>query len=83
MSNSLYIAAATEFKKNGIPPEIGRLIVESVLRRFTDDAMYVAVSRNANLENELAAKMSELEMLKAKFKQAEDINKEVKNNDTL
>ena len=67
LSNSLYIAIVQEFKRNNISISAGRLVVESVYRRITDDALALTVSRNHSLSETLADVTKERDQLKAKM----------------
>lgn len=66
VSNNVYIMVVHELRNNNIPVAVGRLVIESVYRRFTEDALAAAVAYNGNLESELAKKMNEIEELKSK-----------------
>ena len=67
LSDSLYVAIAQELKRNNISASAGRLVVESVYRRITDDALALTVSRNHALSETLANITKERDQLKAKL----------------
>lgn len=67
LSNSLYIAIVQELQRNNISISAGRLVVESVYRRITDDALALTVSRNHSLSETLANVTKERDQLKAKI----------------
>ena len=67
LSNSIYLMVVRELKNKNIPATVGRIVVESVYRRITEDAYALTAIHSKDLEAELKRKEKEIDDLKLKI----------------
>lgn len=63
LSNVIYLSVAKELNRNGIPVTLGRVIVESVYRRMTEDALAITSKENHELRAELEKVTNDIKAL--------------------
>lgn len=63
LSNVIYLSVAKELNRNGIPVTLGRVIVESVYRRMTEDALAITAKENHELRAELEKVTNDIKAL--------------------
>lgn len=61
LQNRIYLSVISEFSKLGIPPILGKMVIDGVAAKISQDTMSVLASQVVYLENELSSKKDETE----------------------